>query len=133
MRVKPFLVTTGICLCLLVFSLSLTASYGRRGRGPTVTVAVQVTDTSGGTLRYRWKSTDGTIQNVNAASTTWTLPPGPGLHLAYVLVSNGKGGYNERRIEVTTDTIGTRAESEDDFTPVTAPPAPAQVSAMGRA
>src|SRR4029077_1993993 len=127
MRIKPLLVTIGICLCFLVFSLSLKAAYSRRGRGPTVTVAVQATDTSGGTLTYRWKSTDGTIQNVNAPSTSWTLPAGPGLHFAYVLVSNGKGGYTERRIAVNTDTIGTRQESEEDFARVTAPPAPAQV------
>jgi len=127
MRIKPLLVTIGICLCFLVFSLSLKAAYSHRGRGFTVTVAVQATDTSGGTLTYRWKSTDGTIQNVNAASTTWTVPAGPGLHFSYVLVSNGKGGYTERRIAVNTDTIGTRGESEDDFARVIAPPAPAQV------
>jgi len=127
MRIKSFLVTIGICLCFLVFSLSLKAAYSRRDHGFTVTVAVQATDTSGGTLTYRWKSTDGTIQNVNAASTTWTLPAGPGLHFAYVLVSNGKGGYTERRIAVNTDTIGARQESEDDFARATAPPAPAQL------
>jgi hypothetical protein len=124
MRIKPFLVTIGVCLCFLVFSLSLRASLSRRGRGPTVTVAVQATDNSGGTLRYQWKSTDGTIQNVNAASTTWTLPAGPGVHFASVLVSNGLGGYTERRIAVNTDTIGTKVEKDDDFTRVTAPPAP---------
>jgi len=126
-RIKPILITIGVSLCLLVFSLSLKASFGRASRGPTVSVAVQVTDTSGGTLRYRWRSTDGTIQNLNAATTTWTLPAGPGLHFAYVLVSNGLGGYTERRIAVNTDTIGTRAEKEDDLARVTVPPAPAQV------
>jgi hypothetical protein len=53
MRIKPILITIGVSLCLLVFSFCLKASYGRDNRGPTVTVAVQVTDTSGGTLRYR--------------------------------------------------------------------------------
>jgi hypothetical protein len=127
MRYKLFLTTVGVSLCCLLFGLSLRAAYGHRGHGPTVTVAVQATDTSGGTLRYSWKSTDGTIQNVNAATTSWTLPEGPGLHFAYVLVSNGLGGYTERRIAVNTDTIGTRLEKEDDFARVSAPKAPAQV------
>ena len=75
--------------------------------GPTVTVAVVATDPGGFALHYQWKSTDGTITNVNAASTTWVLPNGPGLHFAYVLVSDAHGGYTERRVAVNTDTIGT--------------------------
>ena len=75
--------------------------------GPTVAVTVAASDTSGGILHYSWKSTDGSITNVNAATTSWVLPTGPGLHFAYVLVSNGRGGYTERRIAVNTDTIGT--------------------------
>jgi len=71
-----------------------------------VTVSVSVSNAGGGKLSYQWRSTDGTIVNVNAASTTWTLPDGPGLHFAYVLVSNGKGGYTERRLALNTDTIG---------------------------
>src|SRR3979409_864117 len=98
MRYKSFLGTLTISVCCLLLGFSLLASYSHRGPGPPVTVAVQVTDTSGGTLSYRWRSTDGTIRNVNAASTTWTLPEGPGLHFAYVLVSNGLGGHTERPI-----------------------------------
>lgn len=71
-----------------------------------VTVSVVVGSTGGGTLSYQWRATDGTITQVNAPSTTWTLPDGPGIHFAYVLVSNGKGGYTERRVAVNTDTIG---------------------------
>lgn len=73
----------------------------------TVQVSVVATDSTGHALSYRWQATDGTIQNVDAATTTWTLPDGPGLHFAYVLVSNGVGGYTERRAVVNTDTIGT--------------------------
>ena len=74
---------------------------------PTVQVSVVASDPGSNQLSYRWKSTDGTIMNVNAPTTTWVLPNGPGLHFAYVLVSNGIGGYTERRIAVNTDVIGT--------------------------
>jgi hypothetical protein len=77
--------------------------------GPVVQVSVSVADTGvvGGDVSYRWKSTDGQIVDVNQPETTWTLPAGPGLHFAYVLVSNSQGGFTERRIAVNTDTIGT--------------------------
>ncbi len=77
----------------------------------TVQVSVTVSDigVAGGTLHYQWKSTDGTIADVNAPTTTWSLPGGPGLHFAYVLVSNGYGGYTERRIAVNTDSFGLSA------------------------
>lgn len=73
----------------------------------TVQVSVSASDSAGRPLFYQWLSTDGSIQDANAPTTTWTLPDGPGLHFAYVLVSNGFGGYTERRIAVNTDTIGT--------------------------
>ena len=79
-----------------------------------VTVKAVVSNAGGGTLSYQWRSTDGTIKNVNAATTTWTLPDGPGIHFAYVLVTNGKGGFTERRVAVNSDTIGNP--------PVTPPP-----------
>jgi hypothetical protein len=96
--------------------------------GLSVRVSVVATDTSGGVLHYRWKSTDGSIQDVNAPNTVWTLPSGPGLHFAYVLVSNGLGGYTERRIVVDTDGWG-GGESGGGRTSVTLspPPAPAQI------
>lgn len=91
-----------------------------------VTVKVVVSKTGGGTLSYQWRATDGTITQVNAASTTWTLPDGPGLHFAYVLVSNGKGGFTERRVAVNTDTIGNPPVNPPPVT-LAPPPAPAAV------
>jgi mono/diheme cytochrome c family protein len=88
-------------------AIAITLLLAACGRGPTVTVSVQAVDPMGGTLHYRWKSTDGTIKDVDAPTTSWTLPTGAGLHFAYVLVSNSKGGYTERRIAVSTDSIGT--------------------------
>jgi len=73
---------------------------------PTVSVEVNVTDAPGDVLSYRWRATDGQIVNINAATTIWTLPPGPGLHFAYVQVANGNGGYTERRVAVSTENIG---------------------------
>jgi hypothetical protein len=68
-----------------------------------ITVHVKAKDPAGNPLTYRWRSTDGRIVDQDAPWTKWTLPAGPGIHFAYVLVSNGKGGYTERRIAVNTD------------------------------
>ena len=78
--------------------------------GPTVSVHVVANDSNStpqNPLTFRWRATDGQINDVNASTTTWTIPSGPGVHFAYVLVSNGKGGYTERRIIVNTDATNT--------------------------
>lgn len=72
-----------------------------------VELAVVASDPGGHPLHYRWRSTDGRIVDVDAATTTWTLADGPGIHFAYVLVSNGFGGYAEHRVIVNTDAFGT--------------------------
>ncbi|MBV8209520.1 MAG: hypothetical protein JO133_05605 [Burkholderiaceae bacterium] len=76
---------------------------------PVVTLTVSASDPHKLPLHYQWKSTDGSISPANAdvKTVTWTLPNGPGIHFAYVLVSNRQGGYIERRFVVNTDTIGT--------------------------
>lgn len=134
---KAIPIVLGVTVCLAVLVLQLTAQYNSQSSagGPTVRVAVQASDSSTSTLHYRWRSTDGEIQNVDASSTKWTLPRGPGLHFAYVLVSNGLGGYTERRIAVNTDTIGEDLPETDDGWNGTlyAPPAPAQVGDYYRA
>jgi hypothetical protein len=81
-------------------------------RRPTVNVSVTATPFAGNApLHYRWRSTDGTIKDIDAQTTVWTLPSGPGLHFAYVLVSDGLGGYTEGRVGVNTDDLGTAPES----------------------
>jgi hypothetical protein len=92
----------------------------------TVTVNVSASDPNGNPLTYRWRSTDGQIIDQDARSTQWTLPAGPGIHFAYVLVSNGKGGYTERRIAVNTD--GLSAVQPLPPMKLVAPPAPASSS-----
>ena len=65
--------------------------------GTTVEVSVEATDDPGDILHYRWAATEGTIKDVDAPKTTWVVPPGSGLHFAYVVVSDDKGGYVEQR------------------------------------
>ena len=70
--------------------------------GTTVQVSVAATDPDGDQLHYRWAATDGMINNLDAAKTTWIVPPGSGLQFAYVVVSDNKGGYTERRAAALT-------------------------------
>jgi hypothetical protein len=94
---------------------------------PTVHLTATATDPSNHALTYQWKTTDGTLLNVNGAQADWLLPAGPGLHFAYLLVSNGFGGYAEQRVVVNADAIGNAALS---FPPVTLA-APAGPSLVG--
>lgn len=126
-RTLIFSLAVTVCLALLVFGVKASRSDDEEDQGRTVRVSAQATDISpGGVLHYEWRSTDGQITNVNAPTTTWVLPSGPGLHFAYVLVSNGVGGYTERRIAINTDTFAGESESETEPRPLVAPPAPAQ-------
>ncbi len=94
---------TWLGLLLLGLALQLT---GAAAAPPIVTVTVNATESKGNPLKYEWRVTDGKILSASGAVMKWQLPPGKGLHFAYVLVSNGKGGYIERRAVVSTDTIG---------------------------
>jgi hypothetical protein len=69
------------------------------------TLRVQASDADGDALQYQWRVTAGSIDNRNAPETIWTLPPGPGLHFAYVIVSDGKGGYSEQQYAVSSDAL----------------------------
>lgn len=78
-----------------------------RDSGPNKTyLSVEASDTDGGTLQYQWRVTGGTVENRNARETVWTMPDGPGLHFAYVRVSDGRGGYTEQQYAVATDALG---------------------------
>lgn len=70
--------------------------------GTPVQVFVTATDPDGDPLHYRWAATEGTISNVDAPKTTWVVLPGSGLQFAYVVVSDNKGGYTERRAAALT-------------------------------
>lgn len=70
---------------------------------------VQTSDADGDVLHYQWRVTAGSIENRDSNQTVWTLPDGPGLHFAYVTVSDGKGGYAEQQYAVATDALETSA------------------------
>lgn len=70
-------------------------------------LSVQASDADGDALQYEWRVTGGTIENRNAAQTVWTMPDGPGLHFAYVSISDGKGGNVEQQYAVSSDLLGT--------------------------
>ncbi|MEO7056303.1 MAG: hypothetical protein ABI281_07310 [Caldimonas sp.] len=90
-------------------------------------LSVDASDADGDALQYQWRVTGGTIDNKNAKQTVWTLPPGRGIHFAYVAVSDGKGGWVEQQYAVSTDEL-------DSDTPARAPisrEAPAVVDVEG--
>lgn len=99
-------------LALSAGSVALVAGCGggssgnERDSGPQqTTLSVAASDADGDTLSYQWRATGGTIDNRNASETVWTLPAGPGLHFAYVTVSDGKGGYAEQQYAVSSDSL----------------------------
>ncbi len=97
-----------------VVALLMTSCGGGAGTeqdsGPEKTyLRVEASDPDGDALQYQWRVTGGTVENRNARETVWTMPDGPGLHFAYVVVSDGKGGYVEQQYAVATDALDTKA------------------------
>ena len=68
-------------------------------------LSVEASDADGDTLQYQWRVTGGSIDNRNASTTTWTMPPGLGIHFAYVTISDGKGGWIEQQYAVNADKL----------------------------
>jgi hypothetical protein len=92
-----------IMVIALALSLTVPPTSVRGDDSVTVQLDVDASEFFGNSLTYQWRATDGQIITPNSKTTNWTLPNGPGIHFAYVLVSNGKGGYTEGRIAVNTD------------------------------
>lgn len=79
-----------------------------RDSGPNKTyLQVAASDADADALHYQWRVTAGTVENRDSAQTVWTMPEGPGLHFAYVTVSDGRGGYVEQQYAVGTDALNT--------------------------
>ena len=72
-------------------------------------LSVSATDADGDALHYQWRVTSGTIDNKDSSKAVWTMPDGPGLHFAYVAISDGKGGWTEEQYSVSSDSLGTTA------------------------
>jgi hypothetical protein len=66
---------------------------------------VEASDADGDTLHYQWRVTGGSIDNRDAKSTVWTMPPSRGIHFAYVTISDGRGGYVEQQYAVNGDNL----------------------------
>jgi hypothetical protein len=92
-----------ITAIVLMLGLTVPPVSVRGDDSITVKVSVVATEFFGNRLSYQWRATDGKIVHPELATTDWILPNGPGIHFAYVLVSNGMGGYTEGRIAVNTD------------------------------
>jgi mono/diheme cytochrome c family protein len=101
----------------------LNQSVSRLSGGKKFTVSVQGSLAG---LKFEWRSTDGKVIDVDAPTTTWQAPEGPGLHFVYVLAKNGKGGYTQRRIAISTEgefgVAPVASAAPRDYAP---PPAPA--------
>ncbi len=85
--------------------------------GPHKTfLRAEASDVNGDALQYQWRVTSGSITNANSQETIWTMPDGPGLHFAYVVVSDGKGGYAEQQYAVSTDALATTVPPRQELT-----------------
>jgi len=90
-------------------------------------LSVDAADADGDSLTYQWRVTSGSVENRNARETVWTMPEGPGLHFAYVTISDGKGGWTEQQYAVASDALDTLAPQR----PATVHAAPAVVDIDG--
>jgi Carboxypeptidase regulatory-like domain len=73
--------------------------------GTTVQVAIQVSYSGAGSLAYEWFNPDGTVAPYpSATNISWNLPAtADGFQYLFVRVSDGRGGYDTARVELTTD------------------------------
>jgi len=101
-----------------VLVLCMTLPPASFGDSTTVRLSVDASESFGNPLSYRWRATDGHIVDPTGFTTDWILPNGPGIHFAYVLLSNGRGGVTEDRIAVNTDNNPTTTVVPRDPYPV---------------
>ena len=117
-RARHLFVTAAIAL---MFGLTMSPMSVRGDDSVIVKLRVVASEAAGNLLSYHWRATDGHIIDHDFPTTHWTLPNGPGIHFAYVLVSNGKGGYTEGRIAVNTDGNPTTTVVPHDQYPMAQP------------
>ena len=76
----------------------------RAAPGSTVTLTVVAQDADNDALHYFWvpSLSQGTFVSSDTASVQWTLPTASGIHIMYVRVNDGRGGYATARVRVST-------------------------------
>ena len=99
----------GAALCALVSLAACgggggSASKANSGADKTY-LRIEAVDDQADPLSYEWRATAGVIENRNSKETVWAMPPGPGLHFAYVTVSDGRGGKVQYQYAVSSDKI----------------------------
>ncbi|MFM2053661.1 MAG: hypothetical protein RL456_1698 [Pseudomonadota bacterium] len=110
MRGLPVLAGLGALAAMLGSCGGGDAASSAEAGGPSRTyLSVAASDPDGDALHYQWRVTAGTIQNLDAPQTVWTLPDGPGVHFAYVTVTDGRGGHAVQQYAVATDALETPA------------------------
>ena len=72
-------------------------------KASTVTLTAVASDPDGDALNFTWGVNAGAIVSSSGSTAQWKLPNSGGLNFAYVLVNDGKGGYVERNVIVSTD------------------------------
>lgn len=97
--------------------------------GTTVDLVSSASDVNGDTLQYTWRAASGTIVS-NGTSARWQLPvdrTNIGAQFAYLLVNDGKGGYREAGVVVSTAPTASFATSKVNIVPAPKPAATAVV------
>lgn len=120
-RLGPGFGQVGAGVCKGLLALLLASCGGGTGNeqdsGTNKTyLRVEAVDPDGDALEYQWRVTGGHIDNRNANEAVWTMPDGPGLHFAYVVVSDGRGGYVEQQYAVGTDALRTEVPARAPLT-----------------
>ena len=101
----------GTLSCVALMGLLASCGGGQGAASPSSSgsdktfLNAQVIDPEGDTLTYEWRVTAGSVENRNSPKTVWSMPAGTGLHFAYLLVSDSKGGQVEYQYAVSTDAI----------------------------
>jgi len=88
-----------VAAIILMFGLTVSPTSVRGDDSVTVQLTVDASAGASDQLSYQWRATDGQILAPKSETTDWILHNGPGKHFAYVLVSNGKGGYTEGQLQ----------------------------------
>ncbi|HTZ19808.1 MAG TPA: hypothetical protein VMC06_02915, partial [Opitutaceae bacterium] len=90
--------------------------------GSTVQLTAVAADPDQDALHYYWAPSlsQGTFVSSDATNVEWTLPSWPGVHVMYVRVTDGHGGFATSRVRVSTiaERLFTGQVSDSDGVPV---------------